>query len=120
MRISTMVMIFMLCGCGVIGIGSNHDVTIHNQSNDVIFAIGDMGRMKIQPNALMEMHTAKDILLVSRNDICDELTVRRRLNRAAVFLDVFPGLFLGIIPLLVDSMAGDLYKMPREFTYNCR
>lgn len=109
----------ILTGCGAIGIGSNHDVTIRNNSNDMIFATGDMGRVKIRPDASLTIRSRDTIQLLSENPSCDILTVQRRLNSPAFFLDVFPGFILGIAPITVDALSGNLYRMPDEFIYDC-
>ncbi len=119
-RIAILSILGLLNACGAIGIGGNHDVMIHNNSNDLIFAQGEMGRIKIRPNTSMKIHTGENIHIASINNACDELTVQRRLNAPAAILDVMPGFIFGMLPLLVDSVAGDLYRMPREFFYECQ
>ena len=109
----------LLVSCGTIGIGSNHMVNVYNGSDDVITATGDMGAIKIQPETTYSLKSSQDIMLNSGNKKCNSLTIQRQPNTPAIILDVIPGIIFGIIPILVDAVSGNLYKMPSTYTYQC-
>lgn len=111
--------ILLISACGSIGIGSNKVVNIHNNSNDAITATGEMGNIKIAPNTSVMMQSTEDIALNSTNKSCNSPIIQRTSNGAAIFLDIIPGFFLGIIPIVVDGLTGNLYKLPTNYNYDC-
>ena len=50
---------------------------------------------------------------------CSQVNVERELNSGAVFLDIIPGILLGIIPIFVDAVTNNLYRMPEAYSYSC-
>jgi hypothetical protein len=114
-----LVSIILLSGCGTIGIGSNHMVNVYNNSKDVITATGEMGAIKIQPETTLSLKSSQDIMLNSSNKKCNSLAIQRQPNMPAIILDVVPGFILGIIPILVDAVSGNLYKIPLNYIYEC-
>ena len=110
---------FILSACGAIGIGSNHIVNIHNNSESTVYATGQMGRISIKPGVSMPIESKENIQLSSESNKCDILMIQQTPNMAAIILDVFPGLVFGIIPILVDAVTGNLYKMPTSYIYDC-
>ena len=110
----------LLVSCGTMGIGSNHEVNIHNNSDYTLFATGTSGRVKIEPNSVKELESYEDISLQSSNSDCSELVVSRKVNTAAIILDIIPGIFVGILPpILIDAVSNTLYKMPSDYYYSC-
>jgi hypothetical protein len=109
----------ILSGCGTMGIGSNHMINVYNGSDDVITATGDMGAVKIQPQTTSALKSGQDVMLNSSNKKCNSLAIQREPNTPAMILDVIPGFIFGIIPILVDAVSGNLYKMPSSYTYQC-
>lgn len=109
----------VLSACGTLGIGSNHTVNIHNSSEDTIYATGQMGRISIKPGTSFPVESKDAIQLSSSNDKCDVLMVQTKPNAPAIILDVVPGLFFGIIPILVDAVTGNLYRLPSSYVYGC-
>lgn len=118
-KVSLLFLCILLVSCGTIGIGSNHNVNIHNDSNDYIIATGTEGSIKIEPNSFREIESFDNISLKSNNENCSDLIVSRRPNTAAIIFDVFPGFLIGIIPILVDAISNNLYKMPSNYYYQC-
>lgn len=111
--------ILLLSACGTIGIGSNHKVNIHNDSQSTIMAIGTNGSIKIHPDTVVTVESKDDISLKSNDKNCNSLIVSRQPNAAAIILDVVPGFIFGIIPILVDAVSNNLYKMPSNYYYQC-
>lgn len=109
----------LLVSCGTIGIGSNHMVNVYNGSDDVITATGEMGAIKIQPQTTSALKSSQDVMLNSSNKKCNSLAIQREPNTPAMILDIIPGIIFGIIPILVDAVSGNLYKMPSNYTYQC-
>lgn len=112
---------FALClaSCGTIGIGSNHDTMIYNNSDKPIVVSADSGVYKINPEQSMQVYSGNDMTITSKNTNCPSAVVMRSANTAAVVLDVFPGFVFGIIPILVDAISNNLYKMPDTYSYSC-
>ena len=111
--------IFILSSCGTIGVGSNHKTNIYNNSASTISVKADSGVYKIQPEESMMISSANDISITSSKKSCNEITVERIPNTAALILDCVPGLLLGIIPFLADAVSNNLYKMPESYSYSC-
>ena len=111
--------LMILTACGTIGIGSNQLVNIHNDSNELLSATGEMGIMKIQPNSSMTIQTSENISLNTKNNNCNSTVVQRQPNMPAIILNIVPGFLFGIVPTLVDALTGNLYKMPSSYTYSC-
>ena len=109
-----------LSACGTIGIGSNHKTKIYNKSNDTITVSADSGVYKIKPEQDMVVHSNNDLSIKSTNVNCPETTVVRKANTAAIILDIFPiGWILFPIPILVDAVSNNMYKMPSTYSYSC-
>ena len=111
--------VFSLASCGTIGIGSNHKTNIYNNSANTISVKSDSGIYKIKPESSMVISSANDISITSNKKSCNEIIVARTPNAAAMLLDVVPGLMFGIIPILVDAISNNLYKMPESYSYSC-
>ena len=109
----------LLVSCGTIGIGSNHKTNVYNNSNNVISVKSDSGVYKIKPEESMIVSSANDISITSKNKSCPESMIVRTPNVPALLLDVVPGFFFGIIPILVDAISNNLYKMPESYSYSC-
>lgn len=111
--------ILLLTSCGTIGIGSNHTVNIHNNSNSAITANGSYGTIKIDPKSAFAIESANDIKITSTDKKCANTEIIRIPNTPALILDVIPGFLFGIIPILVDAVSNNLYKMPSNYYYQC-
>lgn len=109
----------LLVSCGAIGIGSNHKTMVYNNSSNTITATADSGVYKIKPETGLAVYSTEEISIKSKNNRCQEPKIVRKPNGAAIFLDVIPGILLGIIPLLVDAMTDNLYHMPESYYYTC-
>ena len=118
-KILCMCCLVILTSCGTIGVGSNHKTNVYNNSNNVISVKADTGVYKIKPEESMVISSANDITITSKNKSCPESVVARTPNSAAMVLDVIPGFFFGIVPILVDAISNNLYKMPESYSYDC-
>lgn len=108
-----------LAGCGAMGIGGNNNIIVYNNSDTVLSATGDMGILKIQPNSSKIINTKNSFQLSSPKKECNAPTVSSKLNTAAMVLDIVPGFFFGVIPIVVDAVTGNLNTMPSAYTYDC-
>ena len=108
-----------LTSCGTIGIGSNHKTNVYNNSTNTISVKSDSGIYKIKPEESMIVSSANDITITSKQKTCNESIVTRTPNVAALILDIVPGFFFGIVPILVDAISNNLYKMPESYSYSC-
>ena len=118
-RIFILIAILTLGACGTIGIGSNHQTEVYNNSANTISVKSDSGIYKIKPDESKKISSANDISIKSTNKSCDETVIARTPNVAALLLDVVPGFFFGIVPILIDAVSNNLYKMPETYSYNC-
>lgn len=115
-----LLMSIVLSACGTIGIGSNHETRLYNNSDDIITVSADSGVYKIKPDQDMVIYSNNDLTVKSANLNCPETNVIRQLNSAAVILDVFPiGWMFGLLPIFVDAVSNNMYKMPRTYSYSC-
>ena len=108
-----------LASCGAIGIGRNDTVRVYNSSKDIITVQGDRGTSKIVPNSSSMVSGNNYMQINSVNPNCNSTSIPKETNSAALVLDIIPGLFFGIIPIVVDAATGNLMKMPESFTYSC-
>lgn len=112
--------LFALSGCGTLGIGSNHETRLYNNSKDTITVSADSGVYKIKPDQDMVIFSNNDLTIKSSNSACSEKTVMRQLNTPAVILDVFPiGWMVGILPVFIDAISNNMYRMPEAYSYSC-
>lgn len=112
--------LFTLSACGTIGIGSNHETRLYNNSKNTITVSADSGVYKIKPEQDMVIYSNNDLTIKSSNSACNEKTVMRELNTPAVILDVFPiGWMVGILPVFVDAISNNMYRMPKTYSYSC-
>ncbi len=111
--------VLFLASCGAMGIGRNRDITIRNNSDDIITASGTMGMYKIRPGEERTLTSKGEILIESKNAECGAPTIQPVLNGAAVFLDIIPGGLFGVLPIFVDAVTQNMYKMPRSYEYTC-
>ena len=117
--------VFILCSvvlvasCGAIGIGSNHETMVYNNSDHVINVTADSGVYKINPDQNMRIYSKENISIQTKNSKCPQVNVTREINSGAVFLDIIPGILLGIIPVFVDAVTNNLYRMPEAYSYSC-
>jgi hypothetical protein len=114
-----LISVITLSSCGAIGIGSNHKTMIYNNSDDVITVTSDSGMYKVQPNNSMNIYSKESISIQNKNKNCSQVNVVRELNSGAVFLDIVPGILFGIVPIFVDAVTNNLYKMPESYSYSC-
>jgi hypothetical protein len=113
-----LISVITLSSCGAIGIGSNHKTMIYNNSDDVITVTSDSGMYKVQPNNSMNIYSKESISIQNKNKNCSQVNVVRELNSGAVFLDIVPGILFGIVPIFVDAVTNNLYKMPESYSYS--
>lgn len=111
--------VLLLTACGAIGIGSNHKTMLYNNSSDVINVTADSGIYKVNPDESLQIYSKEQISIANKNSKCPQVNVERELNSGAVFLDIIPGIFFGIVPIFVDAVTNNLYKMPETYSYNC-
>ncbi len=112
--------LFALSACGALGIGSNHETRLYNNSKDTITVSADSGVYKIKPDQDMVIFSNNDLTIKSSNSACSEKTVMRQLNTPAVILDVFPiGWMVGILPVFIDAISNNMYRMPEAYSYSC-
>ena len=114
--------LFALSACGTIGIGSNHETRLYNNSKNTITVSGDSGVYKIKPEQDMVIYSNNDLTIKSSNSTCNEKTVMRELNAPAVILDVLlpTSWFVGVLPVLfVDAISNNMYRMPKTYSYSC-
>ena len=114
--------LFALSACGTIGIGSNHETRLYNNSKNTITVSADSGVYKIKPEQDMVIYSNNDFTIKSSNSTCTEKTVMRELNAPAVILDVLlpTSWFVGVLPVLfVDAISNNMYRMPEAYSYSC-
>lgn len=114
--------LFTLSACGTIGIGSNHETRLYNNSKNTITVSADSGVYKIKPEQDMVIYSNNDLTIKSSNSTCNEKTVMRELNAPAVILDVLlpTSWFVGVLPVLfVDAISNNMYRMPEAYSYSC-
>lgn len=114
--------LFTLSACGTIGIGSNHETRLYNNSKNTITVSADSGVYKIKPEQDMVIYSNNDLTIKSSNSTCNEKTVLRELNAPAVILDVLlpTSWFVGVLPVLfVDAISNNMYRMPEAYSYSC-
>ena len=112
--------LFALSACGTLGIGSNHETRLYNNSKDTITVSADSGVYKIKPDQDRVIFSNNDLTIKSSNSACSEKTVMRQLNTPAVILDVFPiGWMVGILPVFIDAISNNMYRMPEAYSYSC-
>lgn len=114
--------LFALSACGTIGIGSNHETRLYNNSKNTITVSADSGVYKIKPEQDMVIYSNNDLTIKSSNSACNEKTVMRELNAPAVILDVLlpTSWFVGVLPVLfVDAISNNMYRMPEAYSYSC-
>ena len=116
-KISIISLVVLLAGCGAIGIGRNDTVYIHNASDGEISTVGT-GISKIAPNS-GGLATGRNIQIVPKDRGCESVNVPKDFNTAAFVLNIFPGILLGVIPMVVDAIAGGLNTMPKTYMYKC-
>ncbi|MBP9999097.1 MAG: hypothetical protein KBT14_00170 [Proteobacteria bacterium] len=109
----------LLSACGAIGIGSNHNTIIYNNSSDVITASSTSGVYKIKPENSLAVYSTDEITLQSKKSNCQQVKILSKPNGDAILLDIIPGALFGIIPILVDAVTNNLYKMPEYYNYTC-
>lgn len=118
-KILSLVLIIGLAGCGTMGVGRHGPTNVNNNSKNTITVSGNTGTYKIKPMENMQIASTTDMTVVSANPKCHTVNIVREPNTSALLLDIFPGLFLGIVPILVDAISNSLYQMPETFSYSC-
>lgn len=118
-KVITLFCVLVLCGCGAMGIGSNHRTMVYNNSKNVITVTSEGGTQKIKPDSSANIYATEQISIQNKNSACPQVLVERKVNTAALILDIFPGWLLGILPVLVDAVTDNLYRMPEAYSYTC-
>ena len=116
-KICVLLVSVLLASCGTMGIGSNHNTNIYNNSKNTISVKSDSGIYNIKPESNMVINSANDITITSKNKACLESTVARTPNVPAMLLDGL--IFFTIVPILVDAVSNNLYRMPEMYSYSC-
>jgi len=109
----------ILAACGTLGIGANQTTNIRNDSNSTITVTGQRGMQRIAAGESADITSRSPIRIQSANAKCDSPNVVSELNTPALVLNIVPGLMLGIIPLFVDAITGNLSRMPESYTFIC-
>ena len=118
-RMFAFTLILGIASCGTIGIGSNHETMIYNNSSDTISVSSDSGIFKIKPDTQLRIQSNNGIAITNLNENCPQPIVTRRPNGPAIFCDIFPGIIFGIVPIAIDAITNNLYRMPKSYTYSC-
>ena len=118
-KIFLLLSVLALSACGAMGIGSNHKTMVYNNSDDTITVTANSGVYKLEPNDGKQIYSKDDIFIQNKNKKCSQVSVEREVNSAAVFLDIIPGILFGIIPIFVDAVTNNLYRMPDTYSYSC-
>lgn len=118
-KVYLLISLLFLSACGAIGIGSNHNTMIYNNSSDTITATATSGIYKIKSETSLTVYSTDEINIKSKKSTCQEPKITSKPNGVAIFLDVIPGFLLGIIPILVDAVTDNLYHMPESYYYTC-
>lgn len=116
-KIPLLVSALCLSACGTMGIGTNHVVSIQNNSNQVVTASGEHGVTKIQPNSSASIRGTKPINLTAKN--CAPQVIDTDVNMAAFLLDIIPGMIVFWIPYGIDAITGGITNLPENYTYDC-
>lgn len=116
-KIIGLIFAFVLASCGTIGIGSNHNTNIYNNSDNVINVKADSGVYKIKPDSSKVITSANDMTITSSKKSCQTVNVIREPNVPAMILDGL--MFFTIVPVLVDAVSNNLYRMPETYSYSC-
>lgn len=74
---------------------------------------------KVDPNNNINVYSKERISIQNKNKNCSQINVERELNSGAVFLDIIPGILFGIVPIVVDAVTDNLYRMPEAYSYGC-
>ncbi len=109
----------LLSGCGTLITGSNDEVEITNNSAYMLTATGSMGTIKVPSQSVKTIKNDGDITLTSAGADCNHPVIQTELNTSAVILDIFPGFIFGVLPILVDAVAGNITELPYEYKYTC-
>lgn len=118
-KLLNLMIIFSLAGCGAMGIGSNHETNIFNNSKDTITVTSSSGIYKISSNKNLLVYSDNNLSISNPRSNCPQVNLNNKPNTTAIILDVFPGFMFGIIPIFVDAVTDNLYKMPSSYAYNC-
>ena len=118
-KIIGLIFAFVLASCGTIGIGSNHETNIYNNSDSVINVKADSGVYKIEPKSSMVVTSKNNVEIISKDKSCASTFVKKIPNSLAITLDWFPGIFALGIPAIIDECANNLDKMPKSYSYSC-
>ena len=70
--------LFLLVACGAIGIGSNHETMVYNNSNDIITVSADSGVYKIKPEDNLLIYSNNDLTIKNLNSDCQEKKVLQK------------------------------------------
>ena len=109
----------LLSAFGAIGIGSNHKTMVYNNSDDLITVSSDSGIYRLEPNSNINIYSQERISIQNKNKNCAQVNIERELNSGAVILDIMPGIVFGIVPIFVDAVTNNLYRMPDAYSYSC-
>jgi len=109
----------ILAACGTLGIGANSTTNIRNDSDAPITVTGQRGMQRIAAGENADITSKTPIRIQSSNAKCDSPNVVSEINTPALILNIVPGLVLGVIPLFVDAITGNLSRMPQSFTFVC-
>ncbi len=109
----------LLTACGTLITGANDKVEITNNSAYTLTATGSMGTIKVPAQSTKTIKNDGDITLTSAGAECNHPVIQTELNTSAVILDIFPGIFFGVIPILIDALAGNITELPYDYEYTC-
>jgi hypothetical protein len=106
--------LLLLSACGSMGIGQSKHTNVINNSQ---YAVNVSNGAIIQPHG--SGIAGKEATLTGKGEGCATYKIETETNVSAVVLDIFPGLFFGIIPIVVDALTGNLTRAPETSIYNC-
>ena len=74
---------------------------------------------QISSNKNLVVYSDNNLSISNPRSNCPQVNINNKPNTTAIILDVFPGFMFGIIPIFVDAVTDNLYKMPSSYAYNC-
>ena len=118
-RFLIMIGVLALAGCGTMFTNSNQIINIKNDSGDAIYATTENGKLNIPVGSSVAVKSYKNVPITSKNAACQNLIIEREPNFAAIVLDIFPGILIGVLPFFIDALTGNLYQLPESYVYTC-
>lgn len=118
-EIAIVVLTTLVAGCATMS-SVDQQIAINSKPEDADVKIGEMSGVTPMTVTVQSGYSLPKQFTISKDGYQPQtVPIQRGFRTSALIQDIFPGIFLGFIPLIVDAITGDWWYVANS-SYNVR